>query len=181
MVLLHLDRFHFDADEPWPRFLAWLWLVVYVVVPPWMTALLVAQHRLPGDDPDVTRPMSSGLAGILTLQAVFLTIVGVGLVVAPTRVLELWPWTLTPLTARAIGAWCVALGFAAGLAVRERDLTRLRAAAATYVTFGVLQTVAIVRFRDDVEWERAASWIYLVILAVITASGAHGWRRLHAS
>jgi hypothetical protein len=83
---------------------------------------------------------------------------------------------LTPLTARTIGAWCVALGFAAGLAVHERDLGRLRAAAITYVAFGLLQTGAIIRHRGDVDWDRASAWLYVAVLAAITASGAYGWR-----
>jgi hypothetical protein len=176
-TLLHLDRFHFDVDDAWPRFLAWLWLVVYVVVPPWMTVLLVLQRRSPGTDPDVTQPMPRGLALALEAQSAVLTAVGVALVAVPNRVLDLWPWMLTPLTARAIGAWCVALGFAAGLAVHERDLSRLRAAAVTYVVFGLLQVVALVRYRDDVEWDRAAAWLYVAVLAAITASGAYGWSR----
>jgi hypothetical protein len=176
-TVLHLDRFHFDVDDAWPRFLAWLSVDEYEVVPPWMTVLLRAQRRAPGGDPDVTQPMPRGLAVALAVQAVVLTAVGVGLVIVPARVLDLWPWTLTPLTARAIGAWCVALGFAAGLAVHETDLSRLRAAAVTYVVFGLLQAGAIVRYRDDVDWDRAAAWLYLAALAAITASGAYGWQR----
>jgi hypothetical protein len=75
-TLLHLDRFHFDVGDAWPRFLAWLWLVVYVVVPPWMTVLLVAQRRAPGDDPELVRPMPRGLARALLVQGVVLTVVG---------------------------------------------------------------------------------------------------------
>jgi hypothetical protein len=113
----------------------------------------------------------------LEAQSAVLTAVGVALVAVPNRVLDLWPWMLTPLTARAIGAWCVALGFAAGLAVHERDLSRLRTAAVTYVVFGLLQAVALVRYRDDVEWDRATAWLYVAVLAAITASGAYGWSR----
>jgi hypothetical protein len=173
-TLLHLDRFHFDADW-WPRSLAWLWLVVYVVVPPWMTLLLLAQRRASGADPPIAKPIGRGLATALAAQAVVLTIVGVGLVVSPTRVDQLWPWALTPLVARVIGAWCVALGFAAGLALWERDLSRLHAAAITYVVFGLLQAGAIARYHGDVEWDGPSIIVYLAMLAVITTCGAYGW------
>jgi hypothetical protein len=174
-TLLHLDRFHFDAADPWPRFFAWLWLVVYVVVPPWMTGLLFAQRRVPGNDPEVARPIPPGFAVVLALQAILLGGLGLALVIAPIRLAELWPWTLTPLTGRAIGAWLLALGFAAGLAAHERDLSRLRAAAVTYVCFGVLQAGALVRFSGDVDWDRATAWAYLAGLAAITISGGYGW------
>jgi hypothetical protein len=175
VTLLHLDRFHFDAPGWFPRFLAWLWLVVYVVVPPWMTALLIAQHRAPGTDPEVTRPIPPPLVVALVVQGVVLTTVGVALVVAPTRAADLWPWTLTPLAGRATGAWCVALGVAAGLAAREKDLSRLRAAAATYVCLGLLQAGALVRFSGDVEWDHPAAWGYVAVLVLITITGGYGW------
>jgi hypothetical protein len=76
--------------------------------------------------------MPAGLAAVLVTQGVVLAATGMALVIAPDRVAEWWPWTLTPLAGRAIGAWFLALGFAAGLAVRERDLSRLRAAAVAY-------------------------------------------------
>jgi hypothetical protein len=177
VTLAHLDRFHFDVDDAWPRFLAWLWVVVYVVVPPWMAALLIAQRRAAGHDPDVGDPMPAGLIGVMIGQAVVLSVVGVGLVVAPTDMGDLWPWTLTPLAGRAIGAWCVALGFAAAMAVHERDLGRLRIAAVTYVAFGLLQIGALVRFRDDVDWGDSSAWAYITVLAVITLTGAYGWVR----
>jgi hypothetical protein len=175
VTLLHLDRFHFDAAGGWPRFFAWLWLVVYITVPPWMAALLLAQRRAPGVDPEVTRPMPVGLAAVLVAQGVVLALTGVALVFAPDRVAEWWPWTLTPLVGRAIAAWFLALGFAAGLAVHEKDLSRLRAAAVTYVCFGLLQAGALVRFSGDVEWDRPSAWGYVAILALITISGAYGW------
>jgi hypothetical protein len=179
-TLLHVDRFHFDADW-WPRSLAWLWVIIYFVVPPWMTLLLVAQRRAPGVDPPVAQPIGRGLAGALAAQAIMLTVVGVGLVVAPTRFDQLWPWALTPLVARVIGAWCVALGFAAALALWERDLSRLRGAAITYVVFGVLQAAAIARYHGDVDWGRPSIIVYLAMLAVITTSGAYGWLQANRS
>jgi hypothetical protein len=174
-TVLHLDRFHFDVDGAWPRFLAWLWVVVYIVVPPWMTVLLVAQRRAPGEDPEVTKPMPRGLAIAMGVQAVILVVAGIGLVVASSGMREAWPWMLTPLTSRVIGAWFVALGFAAGLSTRECDLARLRTASITYVVFGLLQAGALVRFRDDVDWGDAAAWLYVALLAAITITGAYGW------
>jgi hypothetical protein len=103
--------------------------------------------------------------------------VGVALLAAPARVAGSWPWALTPLAGRAIGAWFIALGFAAGLARHERDLARLRVAAVTYVVFGLLQAGALVRFRGDVDWTRPATWLYVAVLAALTATGAYGWLR----
>ena len=45
------------------------------------------------------------------------------LLIAPTAVMALWPWTLTALTGRAIGAWLIGLGIAAGHAASFVDRT----------------------------------------------------------
>jgi hypothetical protein len=119
--------------------------------------------------------MPRGLAVAMGVQAVVLVVAGIGLVVAPTGLREWWPWALTPLTSRVIGAWFVALGFAAGLAIHERDLSRLRSAAITYVVFGLLEAGALVRYRDDVEWDSAAAWLYVALLCAVAATGAFGW------
>jgi hypothetical protein len=178
-TLFQLDRFHFDDADSFPRSMAWLWLIVYIVVPPWMTMLLVAERRAPGTDPPVAQPIGRGLAAALSVQTTALGVVGVGLLVSPTRFDQLWPWPITPLVGRAIGAWCVALGFAAALAIWERDLSRLRAAAITYVVFGLLQAAAVGRYHNAVDWDRPSIIAYLAMLALITTTGAYGWLQYH--
>ena len=51
---------------------------------------------------------------------------------APASAGTLWPWQLTPLTARTVASWLIAFGIAAALAIQERDLGRLELPAAAY-------------------------------------------------
>ena len=48
------------------------------------------------------------------LQAALLAVVGMALMAMPGSA-DWWPWQLTPLTARAIGAWCIGLAVVAAL------------------------------------------------------------------
>ena len=50
--------------------------------------------------------------------------VGAMLFLAPQLTAPVWPWMLTPLTARAVGAWLVGLGTVAALGIRENDFDR---------------------------------------------------------
>lgn len=170
-TLLHLDRFHFGATDDVPSAAAWIWLVVYAVVPVAMLAVLVLQLRAPGSDPPVVARLGVGLRVVLGLQAVILLVAGVALFLVPAS-RDLWPWPLTPLTARAVASWLVALGLAAVLAIREEDLRRLRPAAASYVTLGVLQLAAVLRFRDEVDWTGGSAWFYVVVLFSMLVVGA---------
>ncbi|MET1007762.1 MAG: hypothetical protein ABWX96_19590, partial [Propionibacteriaceae bacterium] len=156
-TLLHLDKFHFSAEGLIPRFAAWFWLAVYVFVPIGLTLAVISQHRNRAADPARQLPMPRWLAVVLSVQGLIMLVVGVVLFVAPSAASSIWPWTLTPLTARMVAAWLVAFGLAMGLAMRERDLLRLEIPAIGYTVFGLLQLVALVRFRDQVSWDSPAA------------------------
>lgn len=174
-TLLHIDRFHFSAGEPIPVLAAWFWVVVYLVVPPALTFTAVLQQRMPGADPGRRQPLPRWLAAILTLQGAVMLAVGVALFVRPSTAPTLWPWPLTPLTARVVAAWLVAFGFAAVLALAERDLERLEISAIAFVLFGLLQLLALARYGDTVRWGSAAATTYLVLLLSVPPTGAAGW------
>ena len=87
----------------------------------------------------------------------------------------LWPWALTPLTAAAVAAWLIAFGAAAVLALLERDLQRLYAAAAGYTVFGLLALLAVARFSGQVRWASPAAIIYLIVVSSVVVTGSAGW------
>lgn len=174
-TLLHLDKFHFGDGPATAQFAAWLWLVVYVVVPLAMLALLLPQERAPGVDPAPRRKVPTVLRAALAVQSLVMLVVGAALLVAPTTGEDLWPWTLTPLTARVVSAWLLAFGAATALAAAgTTDLRRLRTATVSYAVFGVVQLGALLRFRDTVAWDRPVAWVLTGVLLSIAATGVAG-------
>jgi hypothetical protein len=174
-TLLHIDRFHFSSTEPIPVAAAWFWVVVYLVIPPALTFAAVLQQRMAGDDPGRRQPLPRWLAAVLTVQGAIMLVVGVLLFVRPSTAPTLWPWPLTPLTARVVAAWLVAFGIAAVLALAERDLERLEISAIAFLLFGVLQLLALARYGDTVRWGSAAATGYLAVLVTVPPTGAVGW------
>jgi hypothetical protein len=179
-TLLHLDRFHLQpefADLPLlARAAAWFWLAVYVVVPAAMLVVLLPQERAPGTDPPRHDPVPSGLRAALGAESAVLLAVGLALFAAPSAAASLWPWPLTPLTARVVAAWLVAFGLATALAAVAGDLRRLRTAAIAYTVFGVLVVLAVLRYPGTVEWGGPAAWVFALLTAAVVATGAAGWR-----
>jgi hypothetical protein len=173
-TLMHRDRFHFEADGAIARFAAWFWLGVYLVVPVALVFLAVHQQRMPGDDPERRQPLQRWLAAVMVAQGLVMLVVGLVLFVDPARSATLWPWPLTPLTARVVAAWLVAFGVAALLALAERDLERLEISAVAYTLFGLLELAALARYGDTVRWGSAAATGYLVLLVTIVPTGAFG-------
>ena len=98
---------------------------------------------------------------------------GVALLLVPTSVSGAWPWPLTDLTARAVGAWLVGLGWAAAHARVIDDVAWVRPLGLTGVTFVLLQSVALARYGDALDWASAQAVGYLALLAGI--GGAAVW------
>jgi len=179
-TLVHLDRFHLQPEFAGlpllARGAAWFWLTVYVVVPVAMVVSLVVQERAPGVDPPPGHPVPPALRAALGLESAVLLVVGVCLWAAPSTATTLWPWPLTPLTARVTAAWLIAFGVATALAALAGDLERLRTSSIAYTVFGALLLVAIARYPGTVDWNGAPAWVLTGLTVAIVLTGAAGWR-----
>jgi peptidoglycan/LPS O-acetylase OafA/YrhL len=107
-----------------------------------------------------------------------MVLVAAGLTAAPQEMARVWPWTLTPLTARVLGAWTAGFGLVSLWAAWENDRFRMRPAVATLGFGGLAHLLTAVRFRDQVSWEESGAWIYVAVLATGVVVGAAGWTRL---
>jgi hypothetical protein len=128
VTLIHLDRFHFHAGDFVTRLGTWLWLAIYVIVPPVMVVLGLRQLRVPGVDRPRSDPFPKLFGRAMMAEAVVLAGLGIALLIAPLSTAGVWPWSLTSLTARAIGAWLVGIGVGAGWVAWEADFERARVA-----------------------------------------------------
>lgn len=180
-TLLHLDPFHFEGPGLVARSAAWFWLAVYVVIPVGMLAMLARQERHRQAEPPAALPLAGGLAAVLVAQSAVFLVVGAALFVAPGTESELWPWPLTPLTARTVASWLLALGIGIVLALRDRDLDRLRLAVVAYAVFGALELVVLARYVDVVRWGSPATWVYLALMVSTLLSAGYALRRLRAA
>ena len=168
VTLVHLENFHLGGDFGVnTQLVTWAWLAVYTAVPVLMVVAMVAQRRLSTDVPP-PRGLPTVVRLVLVGLAALLLGLGVALLVDPGWADAAWPWPLTPLTGRAVGAWLVGLGTAAAHARLLDDREPLRALGATGVAFGVLQAVALARHGDDLDWGDGPSVGYVTVLVVLT-------------
>jgi hypothetical protein len=174
VTLVHLDRFHLHGGAFVTRLSTWLWLAIYVTVPPAMIVLGARQLRVAGLDPPRSQPFPAFFGRAVAVQAAVLTGLGAALLIAPVSTAGIWPWTLTPLTGRAIGAWLFGMGLGAAQAAREADFERARIA---FVSFGVaviLQFVALARYGGELDWSSIAGVGYLAVLLGVLAVSVFG-------
>lgn len=167
-TLLHLDRFHLGAGGTGARIAGWAWLIVYLVVPPATTYALVRQRAAPGVDRPGGHDLPTGQRALLVAVGGLLLGIGAVLFVAPSVGDDIWPWPVTPLTARTMAAWTLALGTALLAIARENDALRAVPPTAGIVLGTVLLAAGLARFPPDDWWAGAA---YVTLLAVVCALG----------
>jgi magnesium-transporting ATPase (P-type) len=172
VTLVHLDKFHLAAGNPTSARLVTVgWLAVYAVVPVVMVALVwhqARQERRPRRRAAETRARPPvPLRALLVALAVVLLALGVVLLLVPLEGARFWPWPLTELTGRAVGAWLVGLGWASAHARVIDDLPSIRPLGLTGIAFVVLQGLALLRHGDELDWSSPTATGYVVVLAVI--------------
>jgi len=164
-TIIHWDRFNHGHVA------FWAWAALYFTTPflvfgAWLVNQRVAsppsaqERRLGG----VTQAVV-GAVGLLALTQ------GLVMFLSPAIMIPLWPWTLTPLTCRVMGAiFCLG---SAGIAVlRDSRWTSLKLMLQVEALMLVLILVAAVRARSQFDTTRPLTWILLTgLLAVLLGSG----------
>jgi hypothetical protein len=180
VTFIHLDRFHLASDNAFTLFVTWVWIVVYIVDPLLLSFALVRQLRQPRVDPPRTRLLPGWYRAALYGSGGLLAIMGAAMLLIPATMIPFWPWELTPLTCRALGAWGVGIGVVLLQAGWENDWSRVRPMTAAYLAVGLLQGVNLLRFPESIELSNPAAVVYLLWVASAVVVGgygvAHSWR-----
>lgn len=161
VTLLNLDPFDFGSP------IAWIWLAVYVALPPLVLTALLRQERAGeygGEQALAATRIVFGSAGVL------LGAVGLALLAGWDALEARWPWPLTPLTAGVIGGWiCTyAVGFL-WFALRERSWERSRIAAVAIATTLGLDLVAAARLWEEFDGDAPAAVYTVALTALLVA------------
>jgi hypothetical protein len=174
-TLLHLDKFHLHSPIWSARAWAWSWLVLYIALVPGLIAALWAQRRKTATEPPRRAALPPGLRSALQLLGGLMLAIGATLFVAPGSAEQLWPWPLTPLTARMVGSFYLAFAVSLFAAAREDDYARIHVASFAYVVFAASQAVNAVRY-PVIDWQTLSGLLLAVVLLALFAIGVTGVR-----
>ena len=175
-TLLHLDKFHLNSPIVSAMVAAYLWLAIYIAVPIAMLILLIYQIRLQGLTPKRKATLYTWMRLVLAAQGTIMLVTGIILFLSPAVASTFWPWALTPLTSRTIGAWLIGIGVIALHMTWENDHQRNRIAYISYAVLGILQAASLMRYVGEVNLSTAGSWIYLILVISIILTGLYGWK-----
>jgi hypothetical protein len=169
-TLVHVDAFAMDTAR------GWIWVILYAGLPPGMLLLLALQRRAAGGDPPVVRRIERWAAAALALAAAALLVIGVSLFAFPRTAGSWWPWPLTELTARMVGAWLAAIGVTLVAVLLEGDWTRVRAAMVYLAAVAAAHLATLARYPDAVQWDEVAAWTYVAFYIALFALAVRGVR-----
>ena len=179
-TVLHLESFHLGSPLFITRFVTWVWIAVYVFVPPILAIAWITQSRLPGANEKGGYPLPLWVRSGFALLAAFALVTGLGLFLFPDAMSALWHWPVTPLAARAVSSWMCAFGVACATLVFENDIRNGAGTCSSLFAFCLLQLVVVARYSAAIDWGKpmaVAYVLFLVLGAVITGANLLAYRK----
>lgn len=181
VTLWHIDAFHLGPEfASHTQAVTWGWIAVYGIVPLLLVIAVRQQAGAPSYAARIVRDrLPVAVRWSLVGQAVVMLGLGIALLVAPGDAAVAWPWPLTVLTGRAVGAWLVGLGVGALHARLLDDVVAVRPLFVAGIVFVLLQSVALLRHGGELDWTGLPAVGYVSGLAVIGATSL--WAMLPAA
>ena len=171
-TVLHWDKFNHDHVA------FWLWSGLYFTTPFLVFGVWLANRRVAAKfPPPAPHPIASPAAVVIGLTGLAATGMGLFLFLAPTEAVDLWPWMLTPLTARVMGAiFCLGI---AGTGIRfDRDWQAVRIPLQVAIVMLVLILVSVVRGWDELDTDKAFAWVLVAGFAAVLVGSAVLYRKM---
>lgn len=161
-TLLHWDRFNHAHVS------FYAWLVLYLVTPVVVPALWLRNRATdpgspdPGDVlvPAPVRVAAAVLGAVLVATATFMFVL-------PDAAASIWPWNLTPLTARVIAGWFALAGLLAVMYSTEARWRSWRILLQSQGLGVALILLGAARAWGDFRTDRPMTWVFVVGMAVL--------------
>jgi hypothetical protein len=161
-TLLHWDRFNHDHIS----FYAWTILYAttpFIVFGIWWLNRRADSGRPDADDAIVPVPVR-WLMGII---GAFILLTGLALFLLPDLMIDLWPWQLSPLTARVGGGWLAMPGVFGILLALDSRWSAARLALQSLALSFVLVLIAVARAWDNFDPSNPTTWFFIGAQAVL--------------
>ncbi len=180
-TLLGWDRFNHGHAPFVGAFMFYGWVIVYILSP-WLVFLLwLRNDRADPRHPDPNDALLPP-AVLLAARAVGLGAITAGAVfyIAPSVAIAIWPWHLTPLTARVLASFTIQVASGALLLSRDDRWSTWRVLLQTFLIASVLMLIGAARAWNDFDHANPLSWVFVAGLAAMAAAIVVLYRRTEA-
>jgi hypothetical protein len=161
-TLIHWNKFN-HGDAPTLAAIAFYgWVSVYIASPVIVFVLWWLNQRTDPRTPGPTHPVLPGnvLLGARVFGAA--AIIGAAVFfVSPQTAIDVWPWKLTPLTARVLASFTFQVGVGATLLSLDSRWSSWRLLIQTFFIATAFLLVGAIRAFDDFDTGNVMTWLYL--------------------
>jgi hypothetical protein len=174
-TFLHWDKFSVGTTP------FYVWFASYFLPPPIFVSAYLWHQRKAASHPTASDgPLPVWLNWLLIVCGSLLTAGAILIFIVPNLLIPIFPWQLTPLTARSFSGWLIAIGTIMISMSRENDRTRSRLATPMLILILPALLLQMARYANEVDWSNPVLWIGLILFAVVGFCGlilANGsWR-----
>jgi hypothetical protein len=161
-TIIHWDRFN-HGDAPLVGALVFYgWVGVYILSPFAVFALWWFNRRTDTGEaavgeaivPAWVRRVAQVVAAVLLVEAAVFFL-------SPQTAIDIWPWTLTPLTARVIASFTAQVGIGALLLSLDRRWSAWQLIVQTFFVATALLLVGAIRAWDDFDTGNVMTYLYV--------------------
>jgi hypothetical protein len=164
-TILHWNKFVHD------RLAFWLWVGLYFTTPFFVFAVFVVNQRRSNRSADGELLMPSIAARLIGVGGLGAIGMSAFMYLFPQHAIDIWPWKLTPLTARMLAA-IFALGIAGLGAFRDRRWSSARILLQVAGVMLALIFVAGIRAHSEFDNSRPLTWLFAIGFGATVIAGA---------
>jgi hypothetical protein len=161
-TLIHFDKFNHGHAPALAAIAFYGWTIVYIISP---VVVFWTWLRNKRNDSRIADPTHAVLSRDVLLAARdFGAVAIVGAAVffsSPHTLIELWPWKLTPLTARVLASFMFQVGVGATMLSLDSRWSSWRLLVQTFFVATALLLLGAARAFDDFDTSNIMTWFYL--------------------
>ncbi len=168
-TVIHWDKFNH-------RHVAfWLWAALYFAAPLLVVGAVLTNQQVSSRVDAGEQRLRPARQWAVALTGTVALLVGMAMFLAPAPAISVWPWALTPLTCRVLGA-VLCLGAAGLVALVDPRWVCIRLLVKVELVMVALMAIAGVRARHEFITTRPLTWLMLVGFSALVVGSVALWR-----
>jgi len=164
-TFLHWEKFS-TGSVPF-----YLWFASYILPPPIFLATYLWQQRRAAPRSASDQPLPASLRTLLFVLGGLISVEAVVAFVYPAWFSDDFPWSLTPLTARVLSGFLLAIGALMVTMAVENDRDRVRLASPMLILVLPAVAIQVARFSEQVDLSHFRIYTGVVLLGLVACCG----------